>query len=474
VLRWLPLVVLLVMIVLLSKGTEPPVNLLIAIHLLGLFWIGMACHGLLAADRPPVGHLTEFYLWLSVGGVLGGLFNALLAPLVFSSILEYPIVLVLACLLLPPRVPDAGSASRSRRLDLLLPIALGGLTAGIILLCRKLGVPPGRVSVALMFAVPIILCYTFAERPIRFGLGVAAILLASNLYPGLLGEVIYRTRSFFGVHRVTLDRTHQFHVLAHGNTIHGQQHINPQLRGKPLTYYYITGPVGHLFAALGDDPRLKRVGIIGLGSGTMATYARPGQHWTYFEIDPAVARIAQDPTLFTFYTDAQARGVELDTVFGDARLTLERTAERFGMIVIDAFSSDAIPVHLLTREALQVYLDHLDEHGFLTFNISNRYLDLEPVVAELAHDAGMVALFEDDRFVQSGSSRRSAGPGDVDADKGKTKSQWAVMARREQDLPEVRGKGGIWAPPTRRTDLAVWTDDFSNIFQVFRSLEASD
>jgi hypothetical protein len=555
-LRFLPLVVLTIVFVQLSEATEP-VGLLIAVHLLGLFCVGMVCHGLLAADRPPVGHLTEFYLWLSVGGVLGGLFNALLAPLAFNSIVEYPLVLVLACLVrpatagrpfrlnraaeeprapsplaidapalepevavqlpspigvelqpipsaglmsptaveteetrpaaeeqapaveapeilaisnngVPPRAPDAAlpltrGEVRRRWLDVILPLLLGVATAGAILACQKAGVAPGPKSVALMFAAPIVVCYTFMDRSLRFALGVAAVLLASSLYQGVLGKVEYRTRSFFGVHRVTRDPTGRFHVLAHGNTIHGQQSLEDDKtwkdHGKPLTYYYPTGPIGHLFAALGNDPRLRRVGIIGLGAGTMVAYARPGWHWTYFEIDPAVARIAQDPKLFTYYTKAEARGVQLDVVFGDARQTLERTDEKFGMIVLDAFSSDAIPVHLLTREAVQVYLSRLEEGGFLLFNISNRYLNLEPVVAALAEDAGLECLFEDDRF-WDGSEEKN----------GKTKSQWLVMARRKAELPRVRGVNGIWAPPTARPGLPVWTDDYSNLFQVFRSL----
>lgn len=471
VVRCLPIVVLLVLIVLLSKGTEPPVNMLIGIHLLGLLWVSLACHGLLANDRPAVGHLTEFYLWLSVGGVLGGLFNALIAPLAFNSILEYPIALVLACLLMPRRGADDKREPLRRRLDLALPIGLGLFTAGNIVICRLAGVAPGKTSVAIMFAPPLILCYMFSERPIRFGLGVAAIMIASVLYPGLLGEVIYSTRSFFGVHRVTLDPTGQFHVLAHGNTIHGQQYVDPERRGKPLTYYYPTGPVGHLFKTLGNDRRLQRVGIIGLGSGTMVTYARPGQHWTYFEIDPAVARIAQNRDLFTFYRDAQDRGVELDTVFGDARLTIRRSNEKFGMIVIDAFSSDAIPVHLLTREALQVYLDHLEDDGILTFNISNRYLNLEPIIAELAHDSSAVCLFDDDRLYLDEQGNPGSPAAKADAQNGKTQSQWLVMARREKDLPRLRSLGGVWTPPVRKSGLQLWTDDYSNLFQVFRAFE---
>ncbi len=543
VLHWLPVVVLIVVFVILSEATEP-VILLIAIHLLGLFWVGMACHGLLAANRPPVGYLTEFYLWLSVGGVLGGLFNALVAPLVFNSVAEYPLVLVLVCFLRPelfarrsrpvvaktvpdaethpspegiaaepahaetgiqlqpassdvpvsngftaperifesarimaaPALSEAGASPtatpiasetrrerRERRRDYALPILLGVATAGLILAGQWWKVKPGTTSIALMFAVPIVICYLSMERPVRFGLSVAAVLLASSFYQGVLGKIVYRTRSFYGVHRVTLDPTGQFHVLAHGNTIHGKQLLDPARRLKPLTYYYPTGPVAHFFAAMRNDPRLNRVGIIGLGSGTMTAYAWPGQRWTYFEIDPAVARIAQDPDLFTYWRDAEGRGVHLDIVFGDARLTLSRTDEKFGVLVLDAFSSDAIPVHLLTREAVRVYLDHLQENGLLLINLSNRYLDLEPVVAALADDAHLVSLFEDDRSLDK-----------ADELNGKTMSQWIVMARREQDLPPLRRRGGVWAPPVANPNLPVWTDDFSNLFQVFRSLHSAE
>jgi hypothetical protein len=528
----MPLVVLSIVMVLLSEATDP-VFLLIAIHLLGLFWVGLACHGLLAEDRPPVGHLTEFYLWLSVGGVLGGLFNALVAPLIFNSIVEYPIVLVLACLLLRakanrrpleqapssrsmpegagasenilagtpaltvplratpadgengtavavapamataiqtavgmaprPKVPRDEGESARRRGDIVFPLVLGAATAAAILLCQKVGVQPGPKSLALMFAVPVVVCYTFHERPLRFALGIAAVLLASNLYQGVLGKLEYRTRTFFGVHRVTLDPAGQYRVLVHGNTIHGKQSLDPDRRGKPLSYYYPTGPVGQLFAALQNDPRTNRVGIIGLGCGTMVAYAKPGQHWTYFEIDPAVARIAQDPNLFTFWHDAEAAGTHLDVVFGDARLTLEHTDEHFGLFVVDAFSSDAIPVHLLTREALRLYLDHLDKGGLLAINISNRYLDLEPVVAELANDSHLFCLLDDDRFTDNGEEQN-----------GKTKSIWVVMARREGDIPRLRFQGGVWAPPSPRVALPVWTDDYSNIFKVFRTLRRGD
>jgi hypothetical protein len=463
VLRWMPAVVVTLVLLLLAEGMKPPVNVAIGVHLFGLFWIGMACHGLLAADRPPVGRLTEFYLWLSVGGVFGGLFNSLLAPLVFSSILEYPVILVVACLLRPAPPADPKREPVRRRLDLALPLTLGVATAGLILACQWSGVPPGRASIALMFGWPIIVGYTFFARPLRFGLGIAAILVASGLYPGMHGKVEYRTRTFFGVHRVTLDPSGRFRSLAHGNTVHGRQSLDPGRRGEPLTYYDRHGPVGNFFAALEDgqeDPRLRRVGLIGLGCGTIAAYARPGQHWTYFEIDPAVGRIAQNPDLFTYCSDAEARGARIDVVYGDARLTLGRSGERFGVIVIDAFSSDTIPVHLLTREALRVYLDHLEDGGLLLFNISNDYLDLEPLLAALADDCQppLVCRVRDNLWLQK-----------PEKEAGMTPSQWAVMARSQGDLPPRMRQRASWHKPAARPGLRAWTDDFSNLFEVLRS-----
>jgi hypothetical protein len=231
-------------------------------------------------------------------------------------------------------------------------------------------------------------------------------------------------------------------------------------RNRPLTYYYRTGPIGQLFRVLGDDPRLARVGIIGLGSGSLTAYARGGQHWTYFEIDPVVERIATDPSLFTFYRDAQARGARVDTVVGDARVTLQRSPEKFGVIVIDAFSSDAIPIHLLTREALRVYLDHLQDGGFLLFNISNRYLDLEPILVALARDARppLWCLVGDDRHRRSDSEKAV----------GMTPSHWLILAR---DQNSVGGKPGIawdWRRPLPGNDQPVWTDDYSNLFRVLK------
>jgi hypothetical protein len=449
--RALPLVVLVIVLVLLSEATEP-VSVLIAIHLVGLLWIGMFCHGALAEDRPDTAHLTEFYLWIAVGGVLGGLFNALVAPLVFSSVLEYPLILVLAALL---RASDRDRAEPRSIMDLLFPLALGLVTMALVLGVQAAGVEPGPVSVAAMFAVPAVICYTFLARPLRFGLGIAALLLAGGLYHGVHGRAEHRVRSFFGIHRVTLDRAGEMRILVHGNTVHGRQSLDPRLRNTPLAYYHPSGPIGDLFRTMQGDARLDRVGVVGLGTGALAAYSQPDQKWTFFEIDPAVIHLARDSGYFTYLHSSPA---PVSIVPGDARITLTSRSDQFGLLIIDAFSSDSIPVHLLTREAFEVYRSRLAPGGLLVFHISNRYLDLEPLLAALAARAEpqMVALKRDD-FLLTAEQRRM----------GKSPSQWVVVAESSESAGPLAHTAG-WRVLSSTADAPVWTDDYSNLLGVFK------
>jgi SAM-dependent methyltransferase len=336
--------------------------------------------------------------------------------------------------------------------DLVAPLALGLLTAATILGVQAWRLPPGPLSAGVMFGLPAVLCYSFLERPLRFGLGLGALFLAGLLNDGLHGRVEYRQRSFFGVHRITTDRTGTYRLLFHGNTVHGQQSLDPARRGEPLTYYHRTGPVGVLFQLLeqGHAP-LREVAVVGLGSGSLAAYGRAGQHWTYYEIDPAVVDIARDSGYFTFLRDCPA---SLDFVLGDARLRLAQAEGRhYDLLIIDAFGSDATPVHLLTREALRVYLDRLAEEGVLAFHISNRYLELQPVLAELARDAGLVCLAWADTQVSA------------DAEKaGKYASSWVVMSRTPA-LASTLQHRSPWGEARRVPGQPVWTDDYSDLLR---------
>ncbi len=453
-LRWLPLVVLVLTLVLLSEATQP-IGLLVGLHLVGCLWIGLACHGRLAADRPAPGHLTEYYLWLGVGGAAGGLLNVLLAPLLFDSLAEYPVALVLAAALVV--APDAARAWTRRAciLDLALPASLLAVTAGLVLAFQSGGLAPGPESVAAMFAVPVVLAYVLSTRPLRFAGAISALFLAGGLYHGVHGRSVLSERTFFGIYRVTVDPTARFRRLVDGNTVHGEERLGETGPPTPLTYYHPTGPVGRAIAALDQRHGLRHVGVVGLGAGSLAAYARAGQDWTWFELDPAVVEIARRRGGFTFLDRAAA---PQRFVTGDARRALARSTARFDLLVIDAFSSDAIPVHLLTEEALAVYVARLAEGGVLAFNVSNRYLDLAPELARLAAHANppLEAAAWADLDVPP---RLSA--------EGKSPSWWVVMARRGAELDAVL-RAGDWRPLHARPGERAWTDDHVDLFRALR------
>ena len=452
--RALPLAVSMTVISI-ALEAQSPGWLLVILHCATLFLASMVCHGELARDRPEAEHLTEYYLWISVGGVLGGAFNALLAPALFKRIVEYPLAIVLACLCMraDARPSDPG-ASRAKTLDYVLPALVGALAVGLLVMHRHLGLKPNDFLSRLIVATPFLIAHSFSKRPRRYALSVGAALVASTLFTGMSGSTIAAERNFYGVVRVTHDDSGRFVQLVHGNTVHGIQAVAPKDRETPLGYYHRTGPLGPIFRAFdAHAPADASVGVIGLGSGEMAAYARPGESWTFYEINPAVIKIALDPAYFTFVSDRFPGGKNLTVVEGDARLRLHEAKDHgFALLVLDAFSSDAIPAHLLTREAVALYLEKLGEHGILAAHISNRYLDLKPVFGNLAHDAGLVT--------------RSWADLEIDLDAGKVPSHWIVLAKSEEDMGSIATDPRF--EPLPRTDARVWSDDFSNLISVYR------
>jgi hypothetical protein len=251
-----------------------------------------------------------------------------------------------------------------------------------------------------------------------------------------------------------------FHRLIHGHTLHGQQCLDPARRREPLTYYHRTGPIGQVFEVFRSRPAGPAVAVVGLGAGSMACYAEPGQRWTFYEIDPAVERVARRPDYFTFLEECRADSLEV--ILGDARLRLQEAPEHgYGLIVLDAFSSDAIPTHLLTREALRLYRSKSADGGMIAFHISNNHVDLAPVLGALARDAGMICLVRRDLDVAPDDARR-----------GKEPSVWAVMAARDADLSGLLDDTR-WRSPQVGPDEAAWSDDFSNIIEHFTVLHRS-
>ncbi len=425
-------------------------SLALSLHLGTFFLAALVCHGQLAKERPSADHLTEFYLWVSIGGVLGGLFNAVVAPLLFDRLLEYPVALLLLCLLRP----GGARGTRGRFVywfDGLLPLVVAALLApAIVLGLRTAGPKPSSLLIALISIPALLFCYSLRKRPMRFALGVGAILLASQFAGSAYGRVVHRDRSFFGIYRVIYNPEYNWHQLAHGNTLHGLQSLYPAHRLLPLAYYHPTGPIGRVFEVFRENPAKPSVAVVGLGAGSLASYAEPDQEWTFYEIDPVVERIARDPRWFSFLH--YARAGKLEVVLADGRIGLgEASDEQYGLIVLDAFTSDSIPLHLLTREALALYLRKLAAHGLLALHISNRHLDLQPVLGTLAADAHLIGRVW----------------GDLDVAPGKLASQWVVMARQERDLGQIAGDRR-WQNLPAAPGAAVWTDDFSNIWSIFR------
>ena len=454
--RLLPFSALALMFQMFTEATDP-IAIIVVLHLTFFFLAGLLCHRRLAEDRPEPESLTAFYLWMSVGGVLGGLFNALLAPVLFPGLAEYPIAIVAACLFRVGLKPSgAGKNWTCTRWDVAAPL-------GVLLLCLVLvfGVggagwlKPHPLKIAV-FAAGALATFASIDRTLRFAASLAALLVTTLFMESLHGHSVEVERNFFGVSRVTIDPDGRSYRLVHGNTIHGRQRILPTRSCEPLTYFHRSGPLGRIFRVhdSAPGPGKGRIGVVGLGCGAIAGYARLGQEWDYYEIDPAVIRIATNPRLFTFIHGCSP--VPIRIIEGDARLRLREAEEgRYDLLIMDAFSSDSIPLHLITREAIALYLSKLSPEGLFAIHISNRYLELSPVVAALAEEAGLAGYHWEDA-----SEEQEA---------GKEPSHWAVLARKPALLEGFK-RDPRWSPIEECRGQRPWTDDFSNVLSVFRPI----
>jgi len=437
----------LVLVVALCLRSEQGIIGPTTLHLLAFFFTAMMCHGELAASRPRAEHLTEFYLWMSFGGMLGGVFNVLVAPVLFNSLIEYALVLVIAFALRPAQVPS--NDLRDRLGNVLYPAAVGV----VIWLVYQLPKPPEEWFTAgskLFLLLAMFVVFFFWKRPIRLALGAGAMYAAVQLAGNLGGNVLFQDRSFFGMYRVR--QAEGFHILQHGTTTHGGQSLDPARRTEPLTYYYRGGPVSDVFSTLAQKP-VRRVAIVGLGAGAISCYGRPDEPWTFYEIDPLVAEIARDDRLFTYLRDCPPR---TEVVIGDARLKLAAAGDgEFDLILVDAFSSDAVPAHLLTREAVSLYLNKLRPDGALVFHISNRFMDLAPVLKTLAADANLTSLIGERTPEYSAVSNLNDG------------SRWVALARDASVLSELMKVDG-WRTLATTSDARLWTDDYTDVMSAIK------
>ena len=424
---------------------------IIVLNLAAFALLTLMCHGELYARRPSPRRLTEFYLCTSFGGVIGGAFAGLVAPQVFNGNYEYPILIALA-LLCTPGIFTGGI--RKAGTGALPWLAISTVLALVWSITRYQ--PPATLELAFQVLLALLAAAMLflRQQPMRFfGLVILSFAVTALWRPGI--APIETARSFFGVHKVAEINGGSARVLYHGTTIHGAQRLRNEdgtlADGAPApqTYYYFGGPFAEaISAARAVRGGLDRVAVVGLGTGSLACHRKGREHWTFFEIDPEVIRIARDPRRFEFLSKCAP---DMPVVAGDARLTLEASTDRYDLIVLDAFSSDTIPVHLLTREAVAGYLAKLTPHGVIVAHISNRHLDLAPVVANVAQSLGLTAFLREDD--SAGEMLTTL----------KANARLVVLARDAADTGSIAGS---WTSLPSDRSSALWTDDYSNILGV--------
>lgn len=458
------IIAMLLMAMITGLDTQTP---FVFIHYLGFFAVAMVCHGQLSLSRPSSRHLTGFYVWISVGGALGGVFNALIAPQFFTTAHEYVIMLVLACFLRPQTL-EFSHERLQRVLDALIPVVVVGMLAALSYLTeiataffpetthhlfdsfsQILNKATGEHTLILLALLSLCLALPWIcqHRPIRFGLMVGLMFLAMPYAKHYATtEVLHRERNFFGISKVLMQKNPPLHVFMHGTTLHGMQALEKENRLKLTSYY---AQVQSLFNSLPDEIRLRPVAVAGLGAGTLACLGKEQQVFDFFEIDSAVKRIAENPAFFTYLRDCPTQST---VTIQDARLGIEAAKDgRYGVILMDAYSSDSLPMHLITREALSSYLKKLAPGGVIGFHISNRYLKLETILSNLAADAGLVAI------------HRISRPSAINV----VSSHWVFMARNHEDLASTNYKANDWNELTPNGN-APWTDNYSNILEALR------
>lgn len=480
-------------------GLKGPLGVLLAMHFVTFFIAALMCHRLLADERPAPEHLTTFYLIMAAGGVLGGIFNSLVAPVAFNNVYEYPIALAGALLLrpatslflgkgkpkaaaAPPAETSAQSAAEPATPSVqlpwmtiavrraVLPLAMLAIMVAVGVFCarrdwqRQIGLELAwALEPWLRVALPLLIMVFAIRRPIQFA--CCFMVLSASAYfvdPSSFSKLIYQERSFFGVLRITEQFNGAWRTLSHGTTNHGSQNFtSEEVRRAPMTYYYPTGPLGRVFAAIEGEPRDKSIAVVGLGTGSLAAYANPGDKYTFYEIDSAVVNIAtgkgKSQPYFTYLKECLG---DVQVILADGRLGIQSHAQdgEYGVIVLDAFSSDAIPVHLMTKEAFELYLRKLMPDGLLLVHVSNRHFELAPVVARLAKELGCVSHVSQDPRLS-----------DEEKERGKQPSRWMVIARNARAVPAaLNERDGHYPEIVAGARAPLWTDDYSNVLEVMK------
>lgn len=468
--------------------------LTLPVHLYVLFSFALLCHKYLADSRPAAEHLTWFYLWLSVGGVVGGFFNSVVAPTLFTNISEYPLVILLATIFISGGLQRApGGETGRREFSIRSSVTAGVLSAALIWLifevpihiwAFKLGVyfavdcSTGYLQMIMKFItdqqvmIKFVACvaaagaaYAVMQRNMRISLLLFVAVVMALLFVGRIGKkdpVIFQSRNFFGTKEVIVTNRGTLHQLVHGNTLHGAQSFAGGMRREPLAYYHRLGPMGDIFALpVAKKPQL-RVAVLGLGPGNAAAWGKSGDRFTFFEIDPEIVLVATGISAFTYLAESAA---SCSVIIGDARLKMAQQPDNsFDMIIMAAFSSDSIPAHLVTMEAMRIYLQKLAPDGVIVANVSNRYLDLVSLLGVTAEACGLQSVGVSDHEFNSDARENFM----------RMPSLYVLMSRDAAQLPTSAAPfKHHWKKIAPGAGIRPWSDSFSSLMPLLRLEQGS-
>jgi len=428
----------------------------IILHLMAFFACALLCHGELAQSKPSASHLTEYFLIISFGGVLGGIFNALIAPQIFPTPLEYSISLALVAFVIwagPIKFAVIDGFRRSNNCFVRNSvIVIVGVTLCVLtyMLDTKF-----MQAIGTLYILGFLLVTVKRRGPFVFVCFVAMMCFQSPSW-STNKELIARDRNYFGVIKVF--EKQNAHFLFHGTTLHGAQWQTEKDKHTAVTYYNPKGPVPDVFDELSKRKGTQQVGAIGLGVGSIACYSAPGRHFDFYEIDEDVVRYAEDPKYFSYLSGCKS---PYSIILGDGRLKIAKQPDgKYDLIFLDAFSSDNIPIHLLTKEAFALYLSKLAPDGLIAINISNRYLDLKPVITAISKDLGFAVRFK--------NSQPATTKGDVS--ELFAGSIFAVIAKEPKTLAAF-DEDSKWKTLDKDVTMRPWTDDYANILSSFFILQ---
>ncbi len=441
-----------------------PLWLLVLLHFAFFVLAALVAHGRLAKLAPPSAHLTEFYVWMAVGGALGTFLTSVVATHLLPDLWEYPLAIAAGCAVTTPWIVDPEPVVPTRA-DAISSIAI--VILGVILIVGIDHTSLGELPFAplLVFGPMAVVAYHTSTRPTRYGLALAAIVLVGTFYSDHGTTLLDRRRGFFGILRVVEDPQHAFRYLLHGSTLHGSQAVAERDRCVPVAYYTRSGPLGRAITARRAAFGPGDAALVGLGTGALACYAEPGEHWQFFEINQDVVDVAEDTRFFTFLHNARRAGADVTIDVADGRLGVAALAPGSqSLVILDAFNSDSVPIHLLTREAVALYVRALRPGGWLVLHCSNRTLDLTRVVAAIAETEGLSAVVNPDATEIAARAAVAAEGSGIPGVSGAP--TWIVLGRSRSDLDALRSAGFVDLPDAR--GARAWTDERASLFEVIR------